>query len=52
MMNTKLLIALIFLLLGFGGYYAYGQYQQTQEVKKSNDQVNKILNAPHIKGVM
>jgi uncharacterized membrane protein YukC len=51
MINTKLLIALIVLLLGFGGYYAYGQYQQTQEILKSNDQTNKILNATPRRGI-
>jgi hypothetical protein len=45
-MQIKLLIALIVLVLGGGGYYAYGQYQQKQEVSKSEDLRSKILNAP------
>jgi hypothetical protein len=45
-MQIKLLIALIVLVLGGGGYYAYGQYQQKQEVSKSEDLRSKVLNAP------
>lgn len=50
-MQIKLLIAVIVLVLGGGGYYAYGQYQQKQEVQKSNDAANKIMNGKLIRGI-
>jgi len=49
-MNTKLLIALIVLVLGFGGYYAFSQFQHKQEIQKSNEVIQKIHNAPFVKG--
>lgn len=45
-MQIKLLVAVIVLVLGGGGYYGYTQYQEKQEVSKSEDLRSKILNAP------
>lgn len=47
----KLLIALIVAGAGLGGYYGYTKYQEKQEVQKANDVKEKIMNAPHIKGI-
>lgn len=47
----KVLIAAIIAGAGIGGYYGYTKYQEKQEVQKTNDVREKILNAPHIKGI-
>jgi len=41
--NTKLLISIIVLLLGFGGYYFYSQHQQKEDANKV---LEKIHSAP------
>lgn len=47
----KLLIALIVAGTVGGGYYAYTQYQEKQEVKKTRDMESKILNAKPRTGI-
>jgi predicted RNase H-related nuclease YkuK (DUF458 family) len=48
---TKLLVALMLAGIGVGGYYGYTKYQENQEVQKTNNIREKIMNAPHIKGI-
>lgn len=47
----KILIAIILAGVGAGGYYGFSKYQEKQEAQKANEVKEKIMNAPHIKGI-